>query len=48
LKKSSPDQIAEIERAISNVHPNYVALLAQLIADAEEERRQESERGQRD
>ena len=45
LKTLSDDQIVEIRQKIASVHAQYAALLDQLITDADEEKRQEHERG---
>jgi hypothetical protein len=45
LKTSAPDKISEIRRHVSGVHSQYGELLDQLIEEATEEKRQESDRG---
>jgi hypothetical protein len=45
LKTLRPEQITEIANHLSRVHVRYAELLNQLIAEASEEKRQESERG---
>jgi len=45
LKTLSPERIAEIRRHVDGVHARYAELLDQLLEEANEEKRQENERG---
>jgi hypothetical protein len=47
LKTLASEQIAEITSRIATIHARYAEVLGQLITEADEEKRQENERGQR-
>ncbi len=45
MKKAGPEDVRSVREHLTRVHPTYLALFDQLLAEAEEEKAQEGERG---